>query len=54
MASGPSAVNSIWSAWLPEPVHQDHELESRMRENRLSGLGGGDGQKPFSITINVW
>ena len=26
---------------VPEPVHQDHELESRMRENRLSGLGGG-------------
>jgi hypothetical protein len=26
---------------VPEPVHQGHELESRMRENRLSGLGGG-------------
>ena len=26
---------------VPEPVHQDHELESRMRENRLSGLGVG-------------
>jgi hypothetical protein len=29
----------------------DHELESRMRENRLSGLGGGRRSNPFSIHI---
>jgi len=35
-ATHPKALSRV-----PEPVHQDHELESRMRENRLSGLGGG-------------
>ena len=29
----------------------DHELESRMRENRPSGLGGGRRRNPFSIHI---
>ena len=30
-----------------------HEPESRMRENRLSGLGGGRRSNPFSIHIHV-
>src|SRR6266513_417740 len=66
VGSGPPACQVSWGkpcaagATPPKPGVEclsqfisSHEPESRMRENRPSGLGGGRRSDPFSIHILV-